>query len=159
MTTQDDSGQQVRLERLVRRLREANSNPNEPCYKLHRLIEEAADEIERREGSDYKGMFEQAVRTLAAIDAALGLDDGCGSPDETITAINELKAAEQPQGVAVLSPGGVVTREQQKSLISMEQSMRGALGSAKSCGVPQGLIVATLHAIALQETQQMIDDA
>lgn len=31
------------------------------------------------EMSDYKSMFEQAVRTLAAIDEALGIgDDGCG---------------------------------------------------------------------------------
>ena len=29
--------------------------------------------------TDYKSMFEQAVRTLAAIDEALGIgDDGCG---------------------------------------------------------------------------------
>jgi hypothetical protein len=34
--------------------------------------------------TDYKCMFEQAVRTLAAIDEALGIgDDGCGDPDQT----------------------------------------------------------------------------
>jgi hypothetical protein len=44
--------------------------------------------------TDYKSMFEQAVRTLAAIDEALGIgDDGCGDPDQTLTAIAELKAA------------------------------------------------------------------
>jgi hypothetical protein len=43
--------------------------------------------------TDYKSMFEQAVRTLAAIDEALGIgDDGCGDPDQTLTAIEELKA-------------------------------------------------------------------
>ena len=43
--------------------------------------------------TDYKSMFEQAVRTLAAIDEALGIgDDGCGDPDQTLTAIAELKA-------------------------------------------------------------------
>lgn len=44
--------------------------------------------------TDYKIMFEQAVRTLAAIDEALGIgDDGCGDPDQTLTAIAELKSA------------------------------------------------------------------
>lgn len=43
--------------------------------------------------TDYKSMFEQAVRTLAAIDEALGIDDGCSDPDQTLTAIAELKAA------------------------------------------------------------------
>lgn len=46
--------------------------------------------------TDYKSMFEQAVRTLAAIDEALGIgDDGCGDPDQTLTAIAELKDASQ----------------------------------------------------------------
>ncbi|HOT98591.1 MAG TPA: hypothetical protein PKZ83_15790 [bacterium] len=44
--------------------------------------------------SEYKSMFEQAVRTLAAIDKALGIgDDGCGDPEQTIYAIADLKAA------------------------------------------------------------------
>ena len=43
--------------------------------------------------TDYKSMFEQAVRTLAAIDEALGIgDDGCGDPWQTLTAIADLKA-------------------------------------------------------------------
>ena len=42
--------------------------------------------------TNYKIMFEQAVRTLAAIDDALGIgDDGCGDPDLTLTAISDLK--------------------------------------------------------------------
>jgi hypothetical protein len=42
--------------------------------------------------SDYKSMFEQAIRTLAAIDDALGIgDDGCGDTDQTLTAIADLK--------------------------------------------------------------------
>ena len=46
--------------------------------------------------TDYKSMFEQAVRTLAAIDEALGIgDDGCGDPYQTLTAIAELKDAAQ----------------------------------------------------------------
>lgn len=56
--------------------------------------------------TDYKSMFEQAVRTLAAIDDALGIgDDGCGDPDQTLTAIAELKAAK------VCADETVVTRE------------------------------------------------
>ncbi len=52
--------------------------------------------------TDYKSMFEQAVRTLAAIDEALGIgDDGCGDPEQTLFAIAELKS----------SKVGAVTRE------------------------------------------------
>jgi len=50
--------------------------------------------------TDYKSMFEQAVRTLAAIDEALGIgDDGCGDPDQTLTAIADLKASPISQEV------------------------------------------------------------
>ena len=46
--------------------------------------------------TDYKSMFEQAVRTLAAIDEALGIGgDGCGDPDQTLAAIAELKDTAQ----------------------------------------------------------------
>ena len=49
--------------------------------------------------TDYKSMLEQAVRTLAAIDEALGIgDDGCGDPDQTLAAIAELKAAKVGAG-------------------------------------------------------------
>lgn len=41
----------------------------------------------------YKGMFEQAIRALAAIDDALGIEaDGCNEPERTLEAIAELKA-------------------------------------------------------------------
>lgn len=44
--------------------------------------------------TDYKSMFEQAVRTLAAIDDALGIGgDGCGDPEQTLDAIANLKAS------------------------------------------------------------------
>ena len=50
----------------------------------------------RTEMTNYKSMFEQAVRTLAAIDEALGIgDDGCGDPDQTLTAIAELKSLQK----------------------------------------------------------------
>lgn len=56
--------------------------------------------------TDYKSMFEQAVRTLAAIDEALGIgDDGCGDPDQTLTAIAELRAAQK------IGSGRTVTRK------------------------------------------------
>lgn len=43
---------------------------------------------------EYKRMFEDAVRTLAAIDEALGIgDDGCADPGQTLDAIAELKAS------------------------------------------------------------------
>lgn len=54
--------------------------------------------------TDYKSMFEQAVRTLAAIDEALGIgDDGCSDPDQTLTAIAELKAAKVGAGKTVVT--------------------------------------------------------
>jgi len=44
--------------------------------------------------TDYKSMFEQAVRTLAAIDEALGIgDDGCGDPEQTLDAIACMKSS------------------------------------------------------------------
>ena len=56
--------------------------------------------------ADYKSMFEQAVRTMAAIDEALGIgDDGCGDPEQTLFAIAELKASK------VGSDDTAVTRE------------------------------------------------
>jgi len=59
--------------------------------------------------TDYKSMFEQAVRTLAAIDEALGIgDDGCGDPDQTLTAIAELKAAKVGAGETALEVHGTV---------------------------------------------------
>jgi hypothetical protein len=47
------------------------------------------------EMADYKSMFEQAARTLAAIDEALGLPaDGCNSTAQTLAKIRNLRAAE-----------------------------------------------------------------
>ena len=42
--------------------------------------------------TDYENLFKQAVRSLAAIDDALGIgDDGCGDLDQTLTEIANLK--------------------------------------------------------------------
>lgn len=42
----------------------------------------------------YKSMFQDTIRALAAIDTALGMpEDGCNSPERTITAIKLLHAA------------------------------------------------------------------
>ena len=71
--------------------------------------------------TDYKSMFEQAVRTLAAIDEALGIgDDGCGDPDQTLTAIEELKAAKGNRLV-----NGVVDTPQEQEHVATVQCVRG----------------------------------
>ena len=42
--------------------------------------------------TDYKTFFEQAVKTLAEIDDALGIgDDGCSDPSITLSEIHDLK--------------------------------------------------------------------
>jgi hypothetical protein len=42
----------------------------------------------------YKNMLEDAIRSLVAIDEALGIgDDGCSDTENTLYAIAELKAA------------------------------------------------------------------
>lgn len=65
--------------------------------------------------TDYKSMFEQAVRTLAAIDEALGIgDDGCGDPDQTLTAIDDLKAAAQRGEALALTVMGDQTSHDHK---------------------------------------------
>lgn len=61
--------------------------------------------------------------------------------------------------VSVIHPGGVVTRSQQEELTAMEANIIAAVASAKTAGVPQGLIVAVLHAHALIQTTKMIEDA
>ncbi len=44
----------------------------------------------------YRSMFQETIRALAAIDAALGMpDDGCNSPERTITAIKMLLSAHE----------------------------------------------------------------
>lgn len=71
--------------------------------------------------TDYKSMFEQAVRTLAAIDEALGIgDDGCGDPDQTLTAIEELKAAKGNRLV-----NGVVDTPQEQEHVATVQCING----------------------------------
>lgn len=50
--------------------------------------------------TDYKSMFEQAVRTLAAIDDALGIgDDACGDPSITLTAIADLMGTSDKKAI------------------------------------------------------------
>lgn len=84
-TEQESQEEYERFMAMADRLTPPMSPPNaELCRRWKR----------RTEMTDYKSMFEQAVRTLAAIDEALGIgDDGCGDPDQTLTAIAELKAA------------------------------------------------------------------
>ncbi len=41
----------------------------------------------------YEEIFKQAILTLAAIDASLGIDNyGCNNPERTLAAIAQLKA-------------------------------------------------------------------
>jgi hypothetical protein len=58
--------------------------------------------------------------------------------------------------VPILHPGGVVTRDQQQQLIDMERTILDAISAAKAAGVPQGLIVAVVHAQATIQTDQLI---
>jgi len=59
---------------------------------INQITVETAAHAPQDDSADYKRMFEQAISTLAAIDAALGIgEDGCGEPDLTLAAIEELK--------------------------------------------------------------------
>lgn len=59
--------------------------------------------------------------------------------------------------VTTLFPGGIVTREQQQALEVLGADLDMAIKQAKVAGVPQGLIVAMLHAADFTETRIMID--
>lgn len=54
-------------------------------------------------------------------------------------------------------PGGIVTVEQQNALLSMGDAIEAAVVAAHDAGVPQGLIVAVLHACAHRETAEMLN--
>lgn len=56
-------------------------------------------------------------------------------------------------------PGGVVSPDQVAALVSFDAQLVALIADAKGVGVPQGLIVATLHGHAHNETQMMIDRA
>ncbi len=53
-------------------------------------------------------------------------------------------------------PGGVVTREQQDELRALDKAIADAITKTARSGVPQGLIVALLHAHAHAETARMV---
>ena len=74
--------------------------------------------------TDYKSMFEQAVRTLAAIDDALGIgDDGCGDPEQTLYAIDELKSAVRQRDELVAA------------LRHISLASQSSMGSKHECGL------------------------
>jgi hypothetical protein len=53
---------------------------------------------------NYRIMLEDAIRSLAAIDEALGIgDDGCSDTENTLYAIAELKAAAERGEALALS--------------------------------------------------------
>lgn len=55
--------------------------------------------------------------------------------------------------------GGIVTREQQEAVNTLDQVLIAAVADAKDAGVPQGFIVALLHGHASQQTNIMIERA
>ncbi len=59
-------------------------------------------------------------------------------------------------GIIEVFAGGVVTRDQQEALITLEATVMQAIQGAQDAGVPQGLIVAVLHGHAHQQTAIMI---
>lgn len=61
--------------------------------------------------------------------------------------------------VSTLSPGGIVTRQEQTAFIEMEQSIIKAIDEAKQSGVPQGFIVAALAGHFHMQTHRMVSDA
>ncbi len=54
-------------------------------------------------------------------------------------------------------PGSVVSLDQLKELHAMDGAIMEAIKSAKDAGVPQGFIVAILHAHTYQQTAAMVD--
>lgn len=58
--------------------------------------------------------------------------------------------------VIKLFPGGVVTRDQVEAMSAFEVEVGGALAKAKEAGVPQGFLVALLHAFANRETSELL---
>lgn len=58
--------------------------------------------------------------------------------------------------VIKLFPGGVVTREQVDAMQAFEGEVETALTTAKTAGVPQGFLVALLHAFANRETSELL---
>lgn len=54
---------------------------------------------------------------------------------------------------------GAMTGEQRAAFETLDEEILRMVEACKEVGVAQGLIVALLHAHALQQTQRMIDDA
>lgn len=58
--------------------------------------------------------------------------------------------------LVLLSPGGLVTREQQRAIEALDRAIAGAIKAAKASGAPLGLIVSVIHAYDFLETQNMV---
>ena len=58
--------------------------------------------------------------------------------------------------VVTLFPGGTVSRDQVAAIHQLESHLNEAVQQAKSAQVPQGFIVALLHAVAMRETQVLV---
>lgn len=73
-----------------------NSGLRNVCIRLKsellNMIEQPVATTDNAEAESHKRMFMQAIASLSDIDEALGInEDGCGGPEETIFAIEELK--------------------------------------------------------------------
>lgn len=58
--------------------------------------------------------------------------------------------------VVRLTAGGLVTRDQQQALEEMDLAIARAIDTAKSHGIPKGLIVAVIQSHNFVETQKMV---
>ncbi|ASA30056.1 hypothetical protein [Pseudomonas aeruginosa] len=61
--------------------------------------------------------------------------------------------------IAMLSAGGVVSRQQKEALFEMDRKIAEAIDEAKKAGVPQGFIVSTLAGHAHVQTHRMVTNA
>jgi len=58
--------------------------------------------------------------------------------------------------VVTMFPGGAFSREQIAAVQQFENQLAQAVETAKGTRVPQGFIVALLHAFAMRETQDLM---
>lgn len=63
-----------------------------------------------------------------------------------------------PQPPRQIHAGGIVSRDEQQALVELDAAICKAIDDAKAAGVPQGLIVATLHGHAAAQTLIMIEN-
>lgn len=65
----------------------------------------------------------------------------------------------RPLAIVPLASSNGVTPSMKRKTAEFEEKLVQLINDAKEEGIPQGIIVALLHAHDLQQTQQMIQDA